>query len=303
MKPTEIGSRQAGYDRRDFQSYQKNMKTISKTAKMQSTVLDAKRRGRKIAFVPTMGALHEGHLSLVRKANKLADIVVVSIFVNPTQFGQSEDLSKYPQSLAEDKRCLRELDVDYLFLPDEAEMYPDGYVTYVEAGRITSILEGASRPTHFRGVTTIVAKLFNIVQPDVALFGQKDAQQALVLRRMVKDLNIPVKLIVAPTVREKSGIAMSSRNRYFDGEQLNRAACIFQGLKEARKLIRSGEADCGKIVAAIRKKIRQTKGTEIDYISINDTETLDPIKRVSGRVLISVAVRLDGVRLIDNIVA
>jgi len=302
MKPTKIGSRQAGYDRRDFLNNYKSMKTISKIAKMQSTALDARRRGRRIALVPTMGALHEGHLSLVRKADKLADTVVVSIFINPTQFGQSEDLSKYPRSLARDRRLLRELNVDYLFMPDEAEMYPDGYVTYVETGKITSILEGASRPTHFRGVTTIVAKLFNIVQPDVALFGQKDAQQALVLRRMAKDLNVPVKLIVVPTVREKSGLAMSSRNRYFDVEQLNRAACIFQGLKEARKLIRSGETDCKKIVGAFRKKIRQTKGTEIDYISINDTETLDPIRRVSGKVLISVAVRLDGVRLIDNII-
>jgi pantoate--beta-alanine ligase len=269
---------------------------------MQAIALDTRRNRKKIAFVPTMGALHEGHLSLVRRARKMGDIVVVSIFVNPTQFGPNEDLSKYPRTLARDKKLLRELNVDYLFLPNAKEMYTDGYVTYVVTEKITSILEGASRPGHFRGVTTIVAKLFNILQPDIAIFGQKDAQQAIVLKRMVKDLNMPLKLVVAPTVREKSGLAMSSRNRYFDREQLQRAACISHGLRDAEKLVKSGESDCRKVIAAVRSPIKKTAGTEIDYVSVNDAESLEPVKRISGKVLISVAVKLDGVRLIDNII-
>jgi pantoate--beta-alanine ligase len=269
---------------------------------MQSIALNSRRKGKRIAFVPTMGALHEGHLSLVRRARKLGDVIVVSIFVNPTQFGRNEDLSKYPRSLARDKKLLRELNVDYLFLPTDVDMYPDGFVTYVDAENITSILEGASRPGHFRGVTTIVAKLFNIVQPHVAIFGQKDAQQAIVLKRMVQDLNMPVKLVVAPTVREKSGLAMSSRNRYFNQEQLRRAACISNGLRDAEALVKSGESDSRRVIAAVRSPIRETAGTEIDYISVNDADTLSPVSRISGKVLISVAVKLDGVRLIDNIV-
>ena len=268
---------------------------------MQSLAAGIKRGRRTIAFVPTMGALHEGHLSLVRKAKKLGDVVVVSIYVNRTQFGPGEDFEKYPRTLDRDKRLLRMLDVDYLFLPNDSEMYPSGHLTYVETEGITSILEGKSRPTHFRGVTTVVAKLFNIVQPDVAVFGQKDAQQAIVISRMVADLNIPIKVIVAPTVREKSGLALSSRNRYFSSEQIKRASCIYQGLRQGRELINSGMTDSKRIVAEIRKTIDAAEGTVVNYVSINDVNTLDHVRKITKEVLISVAVELDGVRLIDNI--
>lgn len=277
------------------------MRTVKKAKRMQSLAAGIKRSSGTIALVPTMGALHEGHLSLVRKAKKLGDIAVVSIYVNRTQFGPGEDFEKYPRALERDKRLLRMLDVDYLFLPDDSEMYPSGYLTYVETEGITSILEGKSRPTHFRGVTTVVAKLFNIVRPDVAIFGQKDAQQAVVIGRMVADLNFPVKVIVAPTVREKMGLALSSRNRYFSSEQIRRASCIYKGLKRGRELINSGVTDSKKVVSEIRKIIDDAEGTTVDYISINDANTLDHVRKITKEVLISAAVELDGVRLIDNI--
>ncbi len=262
-----------------------------------------RRKGHRIGFVPTMGALHEGHSSLVRKARKLSDIVVVSIFVNPAQFGPSEDLANYPRTLRADKKLLRNLDVEYLFTPGNDEMYPDGFQTWIEFEEITRKLEGKFRPGHFRGVATIVAKLFNAITPDIAVFGQKDAQQAVIIKRMVQDLNMPVKISIAPTVREKSGLAISSRNRYFNAEQLDRASCIYRGLRSGRDLIRSGETDVGKIIKAVRKPIEETKGTITEYVSINDALTLEKLDRIDGKVLISLAVRLDGVRLIDNIAA
>jgi pantoate--beta-alanine ligase len=277
------------------------MRTVRKAKLMQSLSAGIKRDGRTIAFVPTMGALHDGHLSLVRKARKLGDVVIVSIYVNRTQFGPGEDFEKYPRSLERDKRLLRMLDVDYLFLPDDSEMYPRGYLTYVEIEGITSILEGKSRPTHFRGVTTVVAKLFNIVQPDVAVLGQKDAQQAVVVRKMATDLNVPVKVIVAPTVRERTGLALSSRNRYLGPEQTRRASCIYQGLRRGRELVKSGVIDSKKVVSEIRRIIGAVEGTAVDYISINDARTLDNVRKIRKEVLISAAVELDGVRLIDNI--
>jgi pantoate--beta-alanine ligase len=277
------------------------MRTVKKAKRMQSLAAGIKRDRRTIAFVPTMGALHEGHLSLIRKAKKLGDIVVVSIYVNRTQFGPGEDLQKYPRTLDRDKRLLRLLDVDCLFLPGDSEMYPSGYLTYVESEGITSILEGKSRPTHFRGVTTVVAKLFNIVQPDVAVFGQKDAQQAAVIKKMVADLNMPVKVIVAPTVREKTGLALSSRNRYLSSEQIRRASCIYQGLKRGRELVNSGVTDGKRVVSEIRRHIDAVEGTVVDYISINDANNLDHVGEITREVLISAAVELDGVRLIDNI--
>jgi pantoate--beta-alanine ligase len=279
------------------------MKTIKRIRRMQSISSGLKRGGRKIAFVPTMGALHAGHLSLVRRAGRLGDVVVVSIFVNPTQFGPDEDFARYPRALARDKRLLRELDVDYLFTPSDSEMYPSGYLTFVETERMTSILEGKSRPTHFRGVTTVVAKLFNIVQPDVALFGQKDAQQAVVLKKMVADLNMPVKIVITPTVREKSGLALSSRNKYLNAEQIRDASCLYTGLKGGRDLIRSGARDSKRIIATVKQTIRNVLGVKIDYVSVNDAQTLEEIAEIEGEVLISAAIRLGGVRLIDNIKA
>lgn len=277
------------------------MRTIKKAKRMQSVAEALKRDGRTIAFVPTMGALHEGHLSLVRRAGRLCDVVVVSIYVNPSQFGPGEDYQTYPRALDRDKKLLKELDVDYLFLPDDTEMYPCGFMTHVETEGVTSILEGESRPDHFRGVTTVVAKLFNIVRPDVAVFGQKDAQQAVVIRRMVADLNVPVKVVVAPTVREESGLAMSSRNRYLSAEQMERASCLYSGLRKGWELIRSGVRDSKTAITAVEDEIDGVRGAEIDYVSVNDVDTLEEVADITKEVLLLGAVKLDGVRLIDNI--
>jgi len=279
------------------------MRTIKSIPNMQSAVRKHRLSGERIIFVPTMGALHEGHLSLIRKAKKMSGITVVSIFVNPTQFGANEDLDKYPRSLKQDRELLKGLGVNYLFLPAARYMYPDGFSTWIEVGKITGVLEGKSRPTHFRGVTTIVAKLLNIVQPDVAIFGQKDAQQAVVIRKMVDDLNIPVKIIVSPTVREHSGLAMSSRNRYFNTEQRLRASCIYRGLKKGRDLIAGGETDPRRVASDVRKEIKSASGVKVDYVSINDRDDFSRVREITRDVLILVAAELDGIRLIDNISA
>lgn len=279
------------------------MQTIKSITNMQKTVQKHRLSGDKIVLVPTMGAFHEGHLSLIRKAKKAGDVIVVSLFVNPAQFGESEDLSKYPRSLKQDKEMAKGLGVSYLFLPTPMTMYPEGFSTWVEVERITRVLEGKSRPSHFKGVTTIVAKLFNIVQPDIAIFGQKDAQQAAVIRKMVDDLNIPVKIILAPIVREHSGLAMSSRNRYFNTEQRLRASCIYNGLKKGRELISGGETDPRTVAAEVRKEINATPGVKVDYVSINDPGDFSRVKTIEREVLILVAAELDGIRLIDNLKA
>jgi len=277
------------------------MKSIKSIKSMQRMSLRFRSEGRKIAFVPTMGALHEGHMSLIRKARKVGDILVVSIFVNPAQFGAGEDLSRYPRSLDADRRLLRACGTDILFLPNDKSMYPHGLRTYVEGGKIGSILEGEFRSTHFRGVTTIVSKLFNIVRPDVAIFGQKDAQQSFVIRQMVQDLDIPVRIRVERAVRERSGLAMSSRNRYFNEEQLCRAACIYRGLKAGRDLARSCKTTPGRVISSVKKEISKIPGTDIEYIAIRSAESFGRVTRIEENFLILAAVRLDGVRLIDNI--
>ena len=278
------------------------MKIVRSASAMQKTALGLKKASRSISFVPTMGALHEGHLSLVRRARKLGDKTVVSIFVNPAQFAPGEDLSRYPRSPIEDARLLRSIGVDFLFMPAVEDVYPAGFSTCIDVEGITSVLEGNSRPGHFRGVATMVGKLFNIVQPDVAVFGQKDAQQAAVIRKMAKDLNFPLKIVVAPTVREKSGLAMSSRNRYFNEEQKSRAACIYDALRQAALSVKSGETDCRTLVASVESRVRKTRGTSIDYVAITHRDTFEELKELKGKALLSVAIRLDGVRLIDNIV-
>jgi pantoate--beta-alanine ligase len=277
------------------------MKIIKSIKAMQKKALELKCRGMKIGLVPTMGALHAGHLSLVKRAKKLADIVIVSIYVNPAQFAPGEDLNKYPRSFKDDRRQLKELGVDYIFYPWDDLMYPPGYETYIELERLSHVLEGASRPTHFRGVATIVAKLFNIVRPDIAVFGRKDFQQSVIIRKMVKDLNLPVKVVVAPIVREKSGLALSSRNRYFSEEQKARAAVLYDSLMLAKKMIDNGVRDASKIRLAMRRLIDKTSGTKVDYIAITDDEGLRPLGKLSGKFTISLAVWLDEVRLIDNI--
>jgi len=277
------------------------MKLIKSIKQMQKITAQAKKSGQKISFVPTMGALHEGHLSLVKRAKKLGDITVVSIFVNPTQFGPGEDLSKYPRTFESDRQKLRQFDVDYLFAPTKDIIYPDGFETYIIAEKLSQILEGEFRPVHFKGVTTVVAKLFNIVQPDTAVFGQKDFQQSVIIKKMVADMNFPVKIVVAPTVREKSGLAMSSRNKYFNTEQRKRACVLYKSLKEARIVIASGERSAAKIRQRMKKLIDNTPGIKLEYIAVTDNERLMPIRKLKGKFTISLAVRLDEVRLIDNI--
>lgn len=268
---------------------------------MQETCLDLKKQGKTIGFVPTMGYLHEGHLSLMRVAKKKSDVLVVSLFVNPTQFGPKEDFKTYPGDLRRDKRLLKEVGCDYLFCPEAKDMYPEHFDTYVEVENLTKVLEGVFRPGHFKGVTTIVAKLFNVVQPDIAVFGQKDFQQGVVIKRMVKDLHMPVKIIVAPTIREKSGFALSSRNSYLSNEERRQALVLYESLNLAKRMIRSGEREAKNITDKMRKLILEMPGAKIDYVSINDSGTLRPLKRLNGDVLISLAVRIGKTRLIDNI--
>jgi pantoate--beta-alanine ligase len=278
------------------------MRNITRIRNLQRISAGLKRQGRKIALVPTMGALHRGHLSLVTKAQKLADTTIVSIYVNPKQFGEGEDHERYPRQLSADRAKLKKLGVNILFAPDDAEMYPGGYSTFVEVEGVTSKLEGVHRPGHFRGVTTIVMKLLQAASPDLAVFGQKDAQQALVIKKMVSELNVPVKIVVAPTVREDSGLAMSSRNQYLNEEQKERATCIYRGLRLGGQMVIEGETDPARVVESITDIIENTPGTRIDYVSVNDANSLDDLDNIGGRALISAAVWLDGVRLIDNIV-
>lgn len=256
---------------------------------------------KTIGFVPTMGALHPGHLSLIKQAAKDNDIVVVSIFVNPAQFGPQEDLKKYPHPLKEDLRLCREAGVALVFLPDFKIMYPQGFSTFVDLEGLSSVLCGVSRPGHFRGVATIVAKLLNIVEPSVLYLGQKDAQQVTIITRMIKDLNFPVKVKVMPTVRENDGLAASSRNAYLNKEQRIQAQVLFKALSLASSLIDNGQRDCARIISRMRRLIHKNKQSKIDYIAIVDLENLKPLKRVSGRYLIALAVRIGKTRLIDNL--
>ena len=253
-----------------------------------------------VGFVPTMGYLHEGHLSLVRQAKIENPSVVVSIFVNPTQFGPQEDFQSYPRDTQRDLAMLEGM-TDVVFMPSAAEMYPAKFDSWVEVGEITERLEGASRPGHFRGVTTIVAKLFNIVQPDVAYFGQKDAQQLAIIKRMVADLNFPVEIRPCPTVRETDGLAWSSRNQYLNDSQRRQAPCLYEALQHAARLVAAGRCSSDEIIAAMAEVIKRRPEARIDYISIVDTELLQPVERVDRPCLIALAVHIGPARLIDNI--
>jgi pantoate--beta-alanine ligase len=269
---------------------------------LRNKIKDVKSKGKTVGFVPTMGALHEGHLSLIRRAKKETDFVVVSIFVNPIQFCPGEDLKKYPVNLNKDLKLCGLNGADVVFCPDAKVMFGNNFFTYVDVRNITEGLCGASRPGHFRGVATIVAKLFNITAPDKAYFGRKDAQQAAVIRKMSEDLNIPVKINVMPIVREKDGLAMSSRNVYLSPEERKKALCLYGALKTAKEFRAKGEADPKNIIAAMRKIILREKGAEIEYVSIVDKETLKSVKRISGKVMAAAAVRIGAVRLIDNVI-
>jgi len=278
------------------------MDIIENLKLMQETADSLRRVGKKIGVVPTMGYLHEGHLSLIRKARHLSDVVITTIFVNPTQFGPAEDFKSYPRSFAQDQRLAKAAGTDIIFYPTSENMYPPDYLTYVEVDKITQVLCGASRPTHFRGVTTVVTKLFNLTKPHLAIFGQKDAQQALVIRRMVRDLNMDVEIIVAPIVREADGLAMSSRNVYLTPEERRQAVVLYHSLQQAQKIIEGGEKDPQIVIDKITELIRQQPLAQIDYIALVDTEKLKPVSKIQGEILIAEAVKFGKARLIDNII-
>ncbi len=261
----------------------------------------ARRAGKTIGFVPTMGALHEGHFSLVRAARQKSDFVVVSIFVNPTQFGPNEDLDKYPRTFEQDCQGCSLNGADMVFAPDSQVMYPEENLTWVNVENITDRLCGASRPGHFRGVTTVVTKLFNIVQPDIACFGQKDAQQVSVIETMVRQLNMPVTIIRCPIVREPDGLAMSSRNRYLDHQERHQALCLKLALDKAAGLFAAGCSDAATLITAMENIISQYPLARIDYIAIVDNQLLCPIEKINTQTLIALAVFIGKTRLIDNI--
>ena len=278
------------------------MDIVRRARAMKELAAAARAQGKIVGFVPTMGALHEGHLSLVRRVKAQADVTVVSIFVNPTQFGSSEDLQSYPRNLAGDAELIAKEGVDFLFAPDPEEMYPPGAATFVEVAGLSDKLEGRSRPGHFRGVATIVTKLFEIVTPHVAAFGQKDAQQAIVIRALVRDLMLNVEVLVLPTKRELDGLAMSSRNVHLSPEQRVGAAAIPRALEAAKAALEAGERDPAKIVGAARAVLQAERLLKIDYVELVDTERLDPVTKAHGEMLFAVAAYAGATRLIDNIV-
>lgn len=273
-------------------------KTIESVRKL---VKLARSEGKKIGFVPTMGALHIGHTSLIERAVEECDFVVVSIFINPTQFGPAEDYDKYPRDLDADLKICKKTGVDVVLAPPVEQMYAARNLTWVNVEKLTEPLCGRFRPGHFRGVTTVCAKLFNIVGADVAYFGQKDAQQALVIKRMVTDLNMPLEIVICPTVREPDGLAVSSRNQYLTDQQRKDAACIYKALRKCRQMIDAGVEDAQDIINQIHKVINQVPSIEIEYLSIVDADTLQPVEHINGTILVAIAVRIGKVRLIDNI--
>lgn len=276
---------------------------ITDIAEMRKRVDALRVSGRCVGVVPTMGALHEGHLALIREAKKRADAVITTVFVNPKQFGRGEDFERYPRDLETDARLAAEAGSDVVFAPTAEAMYPPGFGTTIIVERVTEVLEGKARPGHFSGVATVVAKLFNITKPHVAVFGQKDAQQVVVIRRLVRDLEIDVEIVIVPTVRESDGLAMSSRNRYLAAELRHQAPVLYESLRLAGRLVGAGERSCARIVGEMESLIRSRSSAVIDYISIADAETLEEQREcTTGRsLLISLAARFGTTRLIDNI--
>ena len=268
---------------------------------MRAAARGARLAGKRVGLVPTMGALHEGHLSLVRAAYAACDLVAASIFVNPTQFGPNEDLEKYPRSFERDRELLKNEGVQMLFAPSVEQMYPAGAVTWVTVEELSSKLDGRSRPGHFRGVTTVVAKLFHIVDPDAAFFGQKDAAQVAIIRRMVRDLNLPVQIVVCPIVREPDGLAMSSRNAYLDAEQRKQALVLHRSLSRVKELVDAGEMAASKLASVGGEEFTREPSVRLDYFEIVNPDTLDPVGDVSGGALVAVAAYVGGTRLIDNL--
>jgi pantoate--beta-alanine ligase len=273
----------------------------STIAEVRAAVTAARSRGQRVGFVPTMGALHAGHAALVRVAKRQSDFVVVSVFVNPTQFGPNEDFAKYPRTLDDDRRITADAGGDLVFAPTAAEMYPPTAVTFVEVPKLDAVLCGPRRPGHFRGVATVVLKLFHIVRPDVAVFGAKDAQQAIILKKMVADLNVPVEMVIAPTVREADGLAMSSRNRYLSATERAEAPKIYRALRDIQARAAAGETDVARLESALLAAVAAIPGARVDYASILDAENLAPMGRLDRPALAAVAVFLGTTRLIDNV--
>jgi pantoate--beta-alanine ligase len=278
------------------------MKTVTRIIQMKEEIREMKSQRKTIGFVPTMGYLHEGHLNLIRESLRKTDITVVSIFVNPTQFEPGEDFAQYPRNLERDSEIMKKEGVDYLFVPGPEEMFHKGHNTYVNVYDLKDRLCGRSRPTHFRGVCTVVLKLFNIVGPDVSYFGQKDAQQAIILKRMVEDLNLDVMIDVLPIVREKDGLALSSRNEYLKKEERKAALVLSKGLKEAQMMVEKGEKRSDVIIDRVKEMINQEPLAKIDYVEIVDMDSLDPVIRIEKETLAVLAVFVGKARLIDNVI-
>jgi pantoate--beta-alanine ligase len=280
------------------------MEIINRRQRMSSVARKVRReQDQTIGLVPTMGALHEGHLSLVREARRMCDVVVVSVFVNPAQFGPGEDYDRYPRDLTQDAARLTDYNVDYIFAPSPEEIYPKNFSTYVTVGGVSDELEGRSRPGHFRGVATVVTILLNIVRPDFAFFGQKDAQQTIVIRRLVRDLALETEIVVLPTVREETGLALSSRNAYLKDEERRAAPVLYRALQRAKEAYKNGERTAARLIEIIRTTIEAEPLAHLDYIGITDADTMERLDKLDDRtVLIALAVYIGKTRLIDNIV-
>jgi len=278
------------------------MKIFTTVKEVREAVGQLKSEGKTIGFVPTMGFLHQGHMSLVRESVQKTGSTVVSIFVNPIQFGPREDFKEYPRNLEQDSSLLENAGVGIVFVPDQEDMYPEGFRSYVEVRGLQDKLCGRSRPGHFRGVCTVVLKLLQIVDPDFAFFGQKDAQQALIIKRMVQDLNLNVAIEVLPIIREEDGLALSSRNSYLDSEERKAARCLFRSLQRAEMMIGEGERNPGRIIQGMKQIIHSEPLARMDYIEIVDLDNLDPLDKIEGDVLVALAVFIGKVRLIDNMI-
>lgn len=279
------------------------MEIINRRQRMFSISRKLRREAKTVGFVPTMGALHEGHLTLVREARQMCDVVIVSIFVNPTQFNNSIDLEKYPRDLTSDVARLAEYEVDYVFAPEESEIYPDGFSTYVNVQNVTDRLEGESRPGHFRGVATVVTILLNTIRPDSAFFGQKDAQQVAVIKRLTTDLGFETEIVVVPTIREESGLAMSSRNERLSAEEREKAVVIINALREAKIAFKKGERNASELTQIVKKHIATEPLAKLDYVEIVDRNSMQTVEKVGDEeTLIVIAVYFGDVRLIDNVI-
>ena len=278
------------------------MDVTDRVDRIRELVAQSRQAGNRIGLVPTMGALHVGHISLIEAAREACGYVVVSIFVNPTQFCPGEDYEKYPRPIEADLEICREHGVDAVFAPTAEQIYGQGSVTWVTVEKLTEPLCGRFRPGHFRGVTTVCAKLFNIVLADAAFFGQKDGQQSVVIQRMVADLNMALEVVVCPTVRDSDGLAVSSRNQYLSNRQRSDATCLYRSLQKCREMIEAGQRDVKTLLGRMREVLDQVPGAQIEYVSIVDSETLQELEQIKGKVLVALAVRIGPARLIDNIV-